>query len=74
MFDRTVTEIRLFHYKVLSDGISLQDRDKIWWLSDRLTKKDSFVLEIDLQDAGSRRRPEGFTFVMQFERAEVDRQ
>ncbi|MDO4154363.1 MAG: hypothetical protein Q4E21_05870 [Clostridia bacterium] len=70
--DCTVTDIRLFNYKILSNNIALHGRDKIWWLSDRLTaNKDHFVLEIDLQDFDS--HPEDFTFIIQFERAEVDR-
>ena len=70
--DCSVTDIRLFNYKILSNNIALHGRDKIWWLSDRLTvNKGYFVLEIDLQNFDS--NPEDFTFIIQFERAEVDR-
>ena len=72
MFDTKVTEIRFFNYKVLSKDISLEGRNKVWWLTDRLIENgDSFTLEIDLQDFDS--DPEEFTFVIEFERAEVDR-
>ena len=72
MFDTKVKEIRFFNYKVLSDNISLAGRNKVWWLADRLIENgDSFTLEIDLQDFDS--DPEEFTFVIEFERAEVDR-
>ena len=61
------------NYNILSINVSLQGNDKIWWLSDRLTvNKNSFVLEIDMQDFDS--QPEEFTFVIKFERAEVNRQ
>lgn len=72
MFDTQVKEIRFFNYKILSDNISLEGRNKVWWLADRLIDHgDSFTLEIDLQDFDS--DPEEFTFVIKFERAEVDR-
>ena len=72
MFDTKVKEIRFFNYKVLSDNISLEGRNKVWWLADRLIENgDSFTLEIDLQDFDS--DPEEFTFEIEFERAEVDR-
>jgi len=72
MFDTKVKEIRFFNYKILSENISLEGRNKLWWLADRLIDySDSFTLEIDLQDFDS--DPEEFTFVIKFERAEVDR-
>ena len=72
MFDTKVKEIRFFNYRVLSDNISLAGRNKVWWLADRLiAHSDSFTLEIDLQDFDS--DPEEFTFEIEFERAEVDR-
>ena len=72
MFDTKVKEIRFFNYNVLSDNISLEGRNKVWWLADRLIDHgDSFTLEIDLQDFDS--DPEEFTFEIEFERAEVDR-
>ncbi len=72
MFDNTVKEIRLFNYKVLTDHISLEGREKVWWLADRLVDYgDYYTLEIDLQDLDA--FPENFTFKIKFERAEVDR-
>ena len=72
IYDNTVKEIRLFNYKILTDGISLDGRDKVWWLADRLADHGNcYTLEIDLQDFDS--DPEEFTFKIEFERAEVDR-
>ncbi len=72
IYDNTVKEIRFFNYKILTDHISLEGREKVWWLSDRLVDHgDYFTLEIDLQDFDS--DPEDFTFKIKFERAEVDR-
>lgn len=72
LYDTAVREIRLFNYKILSENISLKNRDKIWWLGDRLTDcGNHYTLEIDLQDFDS--FPEEFTFKITFERAEVDR-
>lgn len=72
LFDVGVREIRLFNYNVLSEDIVLEGREKIWWLSDRLTEKDAhYILEIDMQDFDS--DPKEFTYKVRFERAEVDR-
>lgn len=72
MFDDTVKEIRLYNYKSLTDSISLEGRNKVWWLADRLSDHgEYFTLEIDLQDFDS--EPENFTYKIKFERAEVDR-
>ena len=65
-------EIRLFNYRILTEDISLEGRDKVWWLADRLVDHGNYyTLEIDLQDFDS--DPEEFTFKIKFERAEVDR-
>lgn len=73
LYDNEVKEIRLFNYSVLTEDISLEGRDKVWWLADRLVDHGNYyTLEIDLQDFDS--DPEEFTFKIQFERAEVDRQ
>ena len=72
MFDTNVKEIRFINYKILSENISLEGRNKMWWLAARLIDHgDSFTLEIDLHDFDS--DPEEFTFIIKFERAEVDR-
>ena len=72
LYDNKVKEIRLFNYKILTDDISLENREKIWWLADRLVDHgDCYTLEIDLQDFDA--YPEEFTFKIKFERAEVDR-
>ena len=72
LYDNTVKEIRFFNYKILTDHISLEGREKVWWLADRLVDYgDYFTLEIDLQDFDS--YPEDFTYKIKFERAEVDR-
>ncbi|MBQ3549484.1 MAG: hypothetical protein IJA41_00770 [Clostridia bacterium] len=73
IYDNTVKEIRLFNYEILTDNISLEGRDKVWWLADRLVDHGNYyTLEIDLQDLDS--VPEDFTFKIKFERAEVDRE
>jgi hypothetical protein len=73
IYDCAVREIRLFNYKILSKDISLDNRKKIFWLSDRLTGQDgNYILEIDLEDFDG--DPVDFTFKIQFERAEVIRQ
>lgn len=73
IYDNTVKEIRLFNYEILTDNISLEGRDKVWWLADRLVDHGNYyTLEIDLQDFDS--EPEDFTFKIKFERAEVDRE
>ena len=65
-------EIRLFNYRILTEDISLEGRDKVWWLADRLVDHGNYyTLEIDLQDFDA--YPEEFTFKIKFERAEVDR-
>ncbi len=72
LYDNSVEEIRLYNYKILTPGISLEGRKTIWWLADRLSKQDDrYVLEIDLQDFDS--YPEDFTFKIKFDRAEVKR-
>lgn len=72
MFDNTVNEIRLFNYKILTDDFSLEGREEVWWLADRLVDHgDYYTLEVKLQDFNS--DPEEFTFIIKFERAEVDR-
>ena len=72
LYDNTVKEIRFFNYKVLTDQITLIDREKIWWMADKLVDHgDSYTLEIELHDFDS--YPEDFTYKIKFERAEVDR-
>lgn len=72
LYDSEVKEIRLFNYRILTEDISLENRDKVWWLADRLVDHGNYyTLEIDLQDFDS--YPEEFTFKIKFERAEVDR-
>lgn len=72
LYDNAVEEIRFFNYQILSSDISLESREKVWWLADRLVDHGSYyTLEIDLQDFDS--DPEDFTFRIKFERAEVDR-
>lgn len=67
-----VKEIHLYNYKILNENISLKNRNKIWWLADRLVDYgDYYTLEIDLQDFNA--EPEEFTFKIKFERAEVSR-
>ena len=73
IYDNTVREIRLFNYEILTDNISLEGRDKVWWLADRLVDHGNYyTLETALQDFDS--EPEDFTFKIKFERAEVDRE
>ena len=73
IYDTRVKEIRFFNYKILTEEITLQGRNKVWWLADRLTEIDDgfYILEIDLQDFDS--FPEEFTFKIKFNCAEVDR-
>ena len=72
IFDTSVKEIRLYNYKILTQDISLENRKKVWWLSDRLIEDgDHYILEIDLQDFDS--YPNEFTFKIKFGWAEVDR-
>lgn len=72
LYDNEVKEIRLFNYRILTEDISLEGRDKVWWLADRLFDHGKYyTLEIDLQDFDA--YPEEFTFKIKFERAEVDR-
>ena len=72
LYDNEVKEIRLFNYRILTEDISLEGRDKVWWLSDRIVDHGNYyTLEIDFQDFDS--DPEVFTFKIIFERAEVDR-
>ena len=72
LYDNKVKEIRLYNYETLSEDLSLEGREKIWWLADRLVDHgDYYTLEIDLQDLDA--DPEEFTFKIKFERAEVDR-
>lgn len=72
MFDSEVKELRFFNYKILTEDISLENRNKVWWLADRLSVcGDHYTLEIDLQDFDS--YPEDFTFKIKFDRAEVER-
>lgn len=72
MYDCNVKEIRFYNYKILSDGIALTERKKMWWLADKLTKVDGkYILEITLHYTES--KPEQFSFKVKFDRAEVDR-
>lgn len=61
LYDNEVKEIRLFNYRILTEDISLEGRDKVWWLADRLVDHGKYyTLEIDLQDFDA--YPEEFTF------------
>lgn len=72
LYDSSITEIRLFNYSTLTQGLSLENRKKVWWLADRLVNHgDHYILEIDLLDFES--DPEEFTYKVKFDRAEVDR-
>ncbi len=69
LFDSAVTEIRFFNYKILSNNISLEGREAVWWMSDRLVDHgDFYTLEIDLWE-----NYKDYTVKIKFERAEVDR-
>ncbi len=70
LHDNTVKEIRFYNYKILTDQISLEGREKVWWLADRLVDHGSYyTLEIAMKDFDS--DSEDFTFKIKFERAEV---
>ena len=72
LYDNTVQEIRLFNYEILTEQISLEGRERVWLLADKLVDHGNYyTLEIDLKDLAS--DPEDFTFKIKFERAEVDR-
>ena len=72
LYEQDIKEIKLFNFKIITNNIELQGRKKVWWLADRLTKKDGhYYLEIDFQDFDS--FPEDFTFEIKFDRAEVVR-
>ena len=72
LYDFRIREIRFFNYKILSDGVELSGRKKIWWLADQLTENNGrYELDIMLEDLDS--YPEQFHFKLRFERAEVDR-
>ena len=72
MFDRSVKEIRLFNYEIISEQISLAGRNCLWWIADRLSECEcGYILEIDLLDLES--DPEDFSVIIKFEKAEVDR-
>ena len=72
LYDNTMEEIHLYNYKILTPGISLENRKTIWWLADRLSEQDNhYILEIDLHDFNS--YPKDFTFKVKFDRAEVKR-
>lgn len=72
LYDFGVKEIRFFNYKILSDGVELSGRKKIWWLADQLIENNGkYELDILLEDLNS--YPEQFHFILRFDRAEVDR-
>ena len=72
LYDNEVKEIRLFNYKILTADISIEGREKIWWLADRFVDHgEYYTLEIDMQDFDS--RPQDFVFKIKFEYAEVIR-
>ena len=72
LFDRSVKEIKLYNYKILTAGASSSDLLKVWWLSDSLIKEnDKFYLSISLQRCGH--KIEDFDFAIQFSFAEVTR-
>ena len=72
IYDSRVKEIRFFNYRILSDDIVLNGRNKIWWMSDRLTSENGYyILEIQLLDIDA--YPEEFCLKIKFDRAEVDR-
>lgn len=72
LYEQDIKEIKFFNFKIITNNIELQGRNKVWWLADRLTEKDGhYYLEIDLQDFDS--YPEDFTFEIKFDRAEVVR-
>lgn len=72
LYEQDIEEIKFFNFKIITNNIELQGRNRVWWLADRLTEKDGhYYLEIDLQDFDS--YPEDFTFKIKFDRAEVVR-
>ena len=72
LYEQDIKEIKFFNFKIITNNIELQGRNKVWWLADRLTEKDGhYYLEIDLQDFDS--YPEDFIFEIKFDRAEVVR-
>lgn len=72
LYEQDIKEIKFFNFKIITNNIELQGRNKVWWLADRLTEKDGhYYLEIGLQDFDS--YPEDFTFEIKFDRAEVVR-
>ena len=44
LFDREVTEIRLFNFEIVTTHIRLEGREAVWWLSDNLTACDNGYL------------------------------
>lgn len=72
LYDISVKEIRFFNYKILTQDISLENKENMWWLYDSLTTDGaSFILEIGLMDVDS--FPEEFILKIKFDRAEVER-
>ena len=46
LYDNDVKEIRLFNYRILTEDISLEGRDKVWWLADRLVDHGNYYTEV----------------------------
>ena len=71
LFDRSVKEIRLYDYKILTGEISPSDLQEIWWISDSLiSENDKYRLNISLKGIGKHSIYD-FDFSVQFSSAEV---
>lgn len=66
LFDTSISSIRFYNYKVLSEDTALEGA---WWLSDTIrTVGSKYLLEIQLQNGR-----EIQTFAIRFTRCEVER-
>ena len=73
IYDSSVTEIRLFNYRILSEDVDLFTEKEVFWMSDRLTRdKNGYVLEIDVDRMTKENKY--CTYVIRFLFAEVDRE
>ena len=70
LFERDITEIRFYKFRILTTGFNMNDLNGGWWLSDELTQRgDRYYLDLrfDTKECKTRR------LEIKFQKAEVIR-
>lgn len=70
LFEQNITEIRFYHFKILTGDFDLNILNGGWWLSDKLTQKgEQYLLDLQFDTAKFKTK----RLELRFDRAEVIR-